>query len=913
VAFMSARINAAPQLGGTGLGAELSKAMFGDLDSEIALAKMRSQMANDAYQRQQAWAAAEYDRARTEKEQWELHARQGAVDPYGKIIYDAQGNPVEAPAPVEPEFQLPAETGAIPLPRMSDMPAVVDPVEAYRAGQTPREPFATIPPVSEPSPQDPFAQVPATAVLGQAPAEPLPQEVAPTTVLGQAPSDPFAQVAPVPVTLEPDVSFDTAARGPDQPFLRQLEMARQQLPGGGAASSPAELADWWRSRAGPDVTRTTIPGRETLMRDRPPPPSLEPVPVADETMADRQPPPSLGPQVMAGETMGDRPPPPSLEPVPVQGTDRPPPPSLEQQALPTGDVMRDRPPPVSPDYPIAANAYPTTATGDVMIEPDTDTVVVKTTSSGPVRLTRQEANAMAAGMVAQGGDVAGQVGKAAGLVGTIYDTGASPDQQRINSMLYTGNAPTTSTMITSEDTAPNVFEAQKAKDVAAAEALKPEKLKERVVEGKDGQFFQVGDDGKGGVILTPITPTGGAPVAAPVIEDLAPNLPGTAAEIAYLNTLADINEMARRGRPIDDNVKAIYSSIYNQLYGTKTSTTRDASGRQDIMAISPEPPVGMLTPEQLNAGGATTPAPATAAPAPAAATPAPAAATPAPAAAAGANAAIPTTTTQPAPAAAADVNAPTVTLDAEGRPVSTAHMSKVGEATIKNYGGWTGDGEEPPRATTREYVPGMGWVVRTSVGNAKNPVPTEKVLQNAKMLSESIYAAKLLDDMSIKGEIPNTFRTVLRKMGEQDSVAWDQIDLLFSDDESRRWARAIYTFINGQLRPDTGAAITNKEISNYEKRFVPPAGASLQDIVDTRANRVSSMRAIRMALNGQLSEDRLREIDTQMGHYGYDLDWTPEAAQKQIDADKAGKAGRPAGTEKKQTFFKDENGNWRSR
>lgn len=95
------------------LGDTLAKALFGDTDTEIKLARLRDDMAMSEYERRQRQAATDYNAALTQAAQekavreqavHDADARAGKV--LGKIIYDNQGNPVavaEEPVPVDAE------------------------------------------------------------------------------------------------------------------------------------------------------------------------------------------------------------------------------------------------------------------------------------------------------------------------------------------------------------------------------------------------------------------------------------------------------------------------------------------------------------------------------------------------------------------------------------------------------------------------------------------------------------------------------------------------------------------------------------------------------------------------------------------------------------------------------------------
>ena len=95
--------------------------------------------------------------------------------------------------------------------------------------------------------------------------------------------------------------------------------------------------------------------------------------------------------------------------------------------------------------PIAPDAYPVTGSGDVIVEPKTDTVVVKSKDGQAIRLTHEDYAALARGIIASSSnanDAAEGLAKTGGLL-QLQNTNLSPDRQRIAMAEMTGNAPTT--------------------------------------------------------------------------------------------------------------------------------------------------------------------------------------------------------------------------------------------------------------------------------------------------------------------------------------------------------------------------------------------------------------------------------------------------------------------------------------
>lgn len=977
MAFMSARINMPGQQFGTGLGKVFSDALFGDPATEIALAKMRSQLATDAWQRQQLQSVVDYNNARTATEQWNLEGRQGAVGPLQKILYDAQGEPAAAPAPIDLSGP---ETGA-PLPQAKPDALYVQPDEVAPVPVQNIEPDVQVSPTNYPLrseadmysyppepdmtfgaygvPQDalpPYAPVPvrrpgdlpplASLLAGGVPPElapgaqaapismgrpEVPGDLRPTIIdsgvsstFPSRPAGPQLPQQPVPGGA-PGVS-DVASIFPARPGVTPPGAVRAfdprgepatadnfitlsdvynwlsgsgPAPVGGELTQPQELSSYkapgpFPARPGmvpqgnveQPVALPPLPPHESGRRpgDFPlfdpnsqlgevPPQLRQPfvggaLPSVSGTPEDLMPAPISVPEPESYPSLSEVPP--ELTPpaggvsVDVPGRPQPVPPPAQAggpavtvPGRSSTEMMRDRPPPVSPDYPVSPNAFPITATGDVLLEPETRTVVVATPQGGGVRLSMEEMGALAKGIVASStgaGDLATGTGKMAGLIG-LQGGNLTPDQQRIAAMEYTGTLPSTSTMLTSQDTAPGVFEKQKT-------AAGGDKFDD-VVEGKDGEFFRRTRNADGSVTLTPITPQGTATGAQPVaIPDLVTDVPGTAAEVGYINMLNDIAEAKRRGLPIanDPATQGLYRSLWNQLYGERAQSTMTAEGLVTGFTSGAVPENTPAPDVLFGAGGPAAGAGAVPAPAPPASSP------------------------EAGTAPAASPEAP------EGQPVVGSRMSTLttaaGKEQVKNYGGWYGDGETMPSETINETGPGGAKVTRRIQRQARTKAATEAAGRSYTMLREAVRAAVELDNIGPSDVPPayqNAMNAIARVLADSPSgAAMAAVVDQLTDDESKRYARAIFTFINAKLRPDTGAAITPVEFDQYQRRFSLKSGEGWDNYLDVRAYRTDALRSIRDGLIGQVPDDQLKILDLEMQKQGLDLDWNPDDARRKL-------------------------------
>jgi hypothetical protein len=815
MATMGLRINDGGRGGvDTSVADVFAKAIWGDKDTEMKFARLQSDLATDEYQRAQIAAHTAYNQALTDAAQWKLDSQKGAVDPAGKLVYDQQhfpnAQPAAAPAmPVPVELAAPTPDQVLrPQPPAPEMPVPVEPQVAELAA-----PDTVFRPQPPPAPGQVSYEEPVPVEPVGPAVPPIDAMTAPDQVLRPQPPP----AGPVDPNIEP--SFALGALAPVEEIIPEVSDPHAAL---------------------------TIPGQPFMGPNMPVPIQPE---IADPHAALTTP----------GEIAD---------------------PHAALTASPeVSDPHMNMPVPVMPEIadPHAALTIP--GAQPEISDPHLDVTPVTTvdTPDGPLPLTRQEANALAQEIIANGGDVAGGLRTLSGTVGLTYGNMKNPDRMRIAAQLATGNLATTSTVVTEGDFA-GVDAA--ARQAAATEAAKPVDPKKDVYSDQYGdRQIIVNPDGtksirwiSGGVrndvdlkknkitgkdgIIYDINPADGSLTVAEgqTGADANGHLTGAGENIQHFNRLVDLNRKLNQNIALTDDEKMLYAQSYNALYGDKTTTSQDASGKDQATTIVVKPPAGTRKPDQLVPGAV---APAVAAPA----VPADAAAAAAPAVA--------------APTVAAPTQAEEI---AANRPVVTgAHTIKnvKGEdVPVKNNGGWTTPGEKTPVTTEKVPVPGAE-VTTTTFGEPKNRQVTGEAEKAYKHTLEAIPAMAALDRYGPHDKpLPSSISSAL------DEWATTGINMAMVnnivDPETRAYARNVLTFINAPKRTESGAAVSASEVAEYKKRFAMPAGStSATDYFSTRANRVQYLRAARMALTSEATPQMLRQLDEELARYGVDLDWLP--------------------------------------
>jgi hypothetical protein len=215
-----------------------------------------------------------------------------------------------------------------------------------------------------------------------------------------------------------------------------------------------------------------------------------------------------------------------------------------------------------------------------------------------------------------------------------------------------------------------------------------------------------------------------------------------------------------------------------------------------------------------------------------------------------------------------------------------------GKQQVKNYGGWSGEGE--PRATEEvtSTSPGGHRTVRRLHPQERTKAASENATLGYRMLTEAVHAAHMLDQTS-PDKVPPAYQEAMQAI--QDAGGDGSGDILLSSvlnlatsEESKAYARALFTFMNAKLRPDTGAAISQKEFNLYKQRFAMRPGESWRGYDDTRRARADAMLSMRNSLINEVPGDQLRLLDKLMSDEKIDLEWRPPA-KKAFKAD--GKGG----------------------
>jgi len=383
MAVMSVRTNSSsgPRID---LGDTFAKALFGDTDNELKLAKLRDDIATSEYQRRQIQSATDYNNARTATEGWELSSRQGMVPALGKVIEQGVN------ASQQPVIVQPAPAAAAAPPAASEPPAIVEP-PAAAAAPAAAAPAATPPPVP-----------PAPSIIR------LPDDQ-------QPPPPAYLNEPEMPAALQPPSEAESQfVTSPDAAYLRAQRGEGWDATSGAEGNLPIII------EPGPEASAASILNVPETPTEEPPTAAAaaQPVPATAAT----------APASVASA------------PAPTAPAD-----ANTHPAAPEPQTAADDP--ILPDKAPVPTAKPG-APNDA--SPHSADKVVVPTNTGPVVIDRQEAEALAAGLIAGGGDVSGQSGKLIGQIKVLNDPTLTPAQKA--AILYTGSTPGKESVVGGPDT-----------------------------------------------------------------------------------------------------------------------------------------------------------------------------------------------------------------------------------------------------------------------------------------------------------------------------------------------------------------------------------------------------------------------------------------------------------------------------
>jgi hypothetical protein len=904
------------------LGADFAKALFGDPEMEIKFRRLQSDLVNDEYYRRAQAAATALNDAKTADQTWRTGAAQGAVDPAGQFFQDAMGPTGGGTTTTEPPVPIDlGDPNAVPIPApRPDMgfgpntygPSELPPIIAGQArsqaqespGNPPLEPnlrLTSFPRVSD------FTLPGSAPVPTRRPGE-FPDMPAPIGEADYGPSltdaIPFSVDellgTPPPVELEPQVPFTPlqgqpdydAPHGPGPLFTNRPPLPAPDL----RYSEDIGLTDIINYLTGVETPENLRP--EPLQPE--PPTAWNPGYPIEENTLDAGPVPPWNPQGAPGvENTLELPPPAPVTPfdagmpieentldyvpepshpfpVPIQPYEAPPRPEGAVTEIPgRGRVSPDGPfppnlggldtgvpasvpPNVAPQVipgkpfqgpPAPLPETPDVATGDTDVRgPAPEIGVIHNKAGQPIaRLNGDDTRALAAAIIAEGGDVAGGLNKLAGGLGVTYGDIHDTDRLRINSMLATGNLPSSSTQITSED------KVSTQHDIDVANAA-PKSLDSQYVQA-DGVIYMKDPDPNA---------KPGSLMVAPGQADKSGHLAGSSETINAYNSLIDLNAELDAGHILDASKQRAYGAAWKILNDPVTTSTRDSEGKlQASTVIKPPPGTLFRSPDKLTPG----PAPAETAPA----------------------------VVQPGETQADQAAKDRPAVAGQDIMVTPLYGRNKGKPTkVVNQGGWTSPGEKPPTKTDVIDTPGGGKVVTSVTGDRKTGQISDGARNTARFLYEAIPAAAYMNTI-IPGKEPSNIQRAIEQFSKEGIPEGYWLNPHI-DEDTRQFSRAMYTYINGRVRPDSGATIKPEEFVQYKDRFIVPPNATPQDYVDIMANRAASMRASRKTLNGEYPAEGLQDLDMQATKYGIDYDYDPATDERyQEFLRQSGKGGAGGG------------------
>jgi hypothetical protein len=916
---------------------DLGKALFGDPEMAIKYARLKSDLQDAEYYRRAQEAATNLNLAKEADQLWKTGAMQ-AAGPWGsRYLQDAMGPlggagggngeppapielgdpnavPIPAPRPADPNLLGPdihadspfAGRPGGPIPGSSYASPIAGrpggPLAPYPAAiQEPDLRLSTFPRVSDYMPPDMGPELGTRP--GVLPDMPAPIEGAPDYGPSMNEAIPFSVdelLGTAPAVVEPpQVPFNPLQGQPNFfPDYHDRAMPSGPLP----LDPPDPYAGTDATSATPDqfITLSDIlnyfkgdPNRDPTVVETPEAPAWDPrAPAQENTLDNLRPTPDWNPRGAPGiENTLDLP-----QPVPVAPFDAglpldentlegtppssnpfpdviPLPPEQPLRSSPQGAVTEipgralsgafpstpaDVPPPVTPgtvpapglpaDVPPAIGSpqiipgkpyqgppvplpeTPDAATGETDVRAPPITLQDK--SGKPVaRMDEAGTLALSNALLANGGDIAGAFNKLAGGMGLVYGDLDDTSRARINYALQGGNL-TTTTQINAADT------------TAADTAIKiaqgsPQSLDSQTVQA-DGILYIKDPDPNAAP---------GSLMIAPGQADHSGHLKGTSETISAYNTLIDINRELDKGRVPDATKLREYGAAWKILNDPVTTSTRDSEGKlQASTVIKPPPGTLFRSPDALVPGPVTAPV------------------------------------ATPAEVKPGETQADQVATDRPAVPgtdimVTPLYGRNKGKPTkVVNMDGWTSPGEKPPTKTDVIDTPGGGKVVTSVTGDKKTGQISDGARNTARFLYEAIPAAAFMNTVT-PGTEPTRFQRAIEEFSKTGIPEGYWLNPAI-DEDTRAFARAMYTFINGRVRPDSGATIKPDEFVQYMDRFIVKAGATPRDYVEVMANRAASMRASRKTLVGEYPAEGLQDLDMQATKYGIEYDYDPATDER---------------------------------
>jgi hypothetical protein len=476
MAVMGVRINDGGGVD-TSVANVFAKALFGDPEREMKFARLESDLATDEYQRAQIKANEDYIRSQEALKEQQFQGNEAMVPALAKLFQDFQTS-AQQPGPAATEAPVPVELGPDPyVPIPADRPTDQI-ISAFPARPGAVSDNAMPVPVGEP--------IVDQIVSGGFPGRP---DVGAGAPVGPFPGRPQAQ-------LDPILTESPAGVGPFP--------GRPGLPASSRTSDATVISSILRDLRQRDMEEGLRPAY-----DEPPAPvtdlSPSPEPGVPEDLSPYYP-PEIG-------FTGDVPVPVDLETMtpPVAAAPAPQP-GLRSIDGPL-NVLPGNPPDasVSPDMPVPVEPMVASGAGEFVDpnagrEPRPEEVkavadeVQRRTGTG---LSFEDAQGIARGLIANGGDIAGNFNKLLGTAGLTYGDPSNGEKLR-QSMALLGHAPNTTMIAGASD--------KLAQEHAiAVEGAKPEDL-EKNTEVINGVMYTVGKDAAGNKTLT-VMP--GSPAAKP--------------------------------------------------------------------------------------------------------------------------------------------------------------------------------------------------------------------------------------------------------------------------------------------------------------------------------------------------------------------------------------------------------------
>ena len=166
-------------------------------------------------------------------------------------------------------------------------------------------------------------------------------------------------------------------------------------------------------------------------------------------------------------------------------------------------------------------------------------------------------------------------------------------------------------------------------------------------------------------------------------------------------------------------------------------------------------------------------------------------------------------------------------------------------------------------------VPGAE-VTTTTFGEPKNKVVTGEATTAYTTAKEAIQSARLLNQYGPGGKkLPSGTQRLLEDW-QSTGLSMDMLEGIV-DQETREYGRAVLTFINAPKRTESGAAVNAQEVKDYVKRYTMHAD-NLDEYRSARNARTNHLKSVRDALTPQVTPDLLHKFDTELAHYGIDLE-----------------------------------------